>query len=1229
MVFESSMAFKNASLRSKIMVAKSEELETKEYEPINYDEYLQMIPSLEENKNMVKSYVLEDLYPQLVKNKCGQTDFCQTKMFEIVNHSLGYEQITSMPTILIIGGFHGTENTGIRIITSMILLLQKMYTSIRDWYNMLNTVRILAIPVINMQGFYNQVDYEERKIDGKKFFPNPKIDYNLQTNQSCFVSLSAQFLAMIHEDNIIYGSLLFNGSSFDIDYPRLKDIFPTYQENSDDFIYQDVAKVMTNLFNKHKPDNAPKMTLDSSTGQTNNYKNVNGTYYQEWAYASSSYKNYVSKSCIPKGSVFAQHYENPGENTLRSFVINISINTKDVKRTEKTKKLVMKNYDLGNELYVINPNHKKAKSGLVSAGIILINQFTKIMKPFSLVSNVTLAPKDENEYFKNDFNFDFVIKGCLTLTKISIIDKPPTEQKQRSFIFNSETIFKNEIKTRAIYKKNDFLNSYKPLSFRYSINCNQHFAQYVSEYEEPTSLFGKAQTNSDLHIQNNEWTLKSTKLDKGSLKNLILNKIDEMLIQTKFAGASVVFYQMDLPIQVGTFFPFNLKYDRNSGIVDFDLNISEIPSMERMIKNADHTVEFGTSNSVRNAQNNAKFVEIMNLLRNIFENNIKLYIYNSYNDFIKSEIHLKNLHRFRDSHVAYKQNLSQRNSRFKNKSDKDRISSNSKNYGKQVQDDNILKIKNDQNLDSINNSKNIQTPDAILVNPNKPKKNVYNPALDIDPNISNKLNPDQQNSLTAKQVELIQNGILSIDDGVIVNLKGIPVNTNGDPVMSEEQFQLNNANQLNSKYAESKMDRMSNAYTPPEQDLEKEYNLIEKELRQKTVNKLSTYVEHYFNVKGNGDDIQTYTKFDHLIYDFEDPTKQKSINAEQERMSKNKYYIQFDKKIDDYMLPSAYMDLLGRPVTIAFKFNNMEQVEQFDSKSKNLFKSLNDSLHSHLIQKINGMIIKIDEDITGLLDNHQNQKKDFPSDKEISQMKEKGDLLVMPQNGLMCTSVMPYLPVYSQNLPHLVYLIKNNKRIYHQQKHFYTLTIIPKIEDKSLSIVSFYIRNKVFAESYVLKHKNLEYVLKLSDRILQMDGILGSYSKEIKIYQGVFPTKSLKLTGVYLNIYPQGSDKSIFDCFTNSNYQGVDIKNLFMTSIAISEEQKMIKHLILTHEYQQTWSYFFISMITSPIFLTLVIGLFFFGLYLIIRSNISSNKTKEMVDPLQDVANHEDVIRTV
>jgi hypothetical protein len=276
---------------------------------------------------------------------------------------------------------------------------------------------------------------------------------------------------------------------------------------------------------------------------------------------------------------------------------------------------------------------------------------------------------------------------------------------------------------------------------------------------------------------------------------------------------------------------------------------------------------------------------------------------------------------------------------------------------------------------------------------------------------------------------------------------------------------------------------------------------------------------------------------------------------------------------------------------------------------------------------MNGMIVRIDKDITGLLD--EKEKKPFPSPGEISDMKDNSQLFFMPPNGLMCSSVMPYLPVHSENLPHSVDLIKNNRNIYVQQKNFYTITIIPKYEEPSKSIITFYIRNKNLADTYTLKYKSFEYVLKPTKKILQMDGEIGNFSKDIKIYQGIFPTKEMKLTGLFLTIYSGITKKPIFDCFSSSNYQGVDVKNLFLASIAISEEQRMYKNLILEHEYHQTWSYFFISLFTHPIFLIIMVGLLCFGIFVIIKKNIKSDETKEMLDPLEDVGNHKDVIREV
>ena len=1052
-------------IRDIIKEAKSSILDVEEYKHLYYKEYVELIPSLGENKNLVKTFVLEEEYPFLTPNICDEGETCKTMMFEIVNQSLGRTKIKSMPTILVMAGFDGTENTGIRVITSMILLLQKMYTSIRDWYNLINTVRILAIPVINMQGFYNQVEFEQRTVNGKTVYPNPKIDFNLQTNQPCFLSLSAQFLSMIHQDNLIYGALLLAGSDFEIDYPRLKDIFPSYQENADDRIYEDVAKMMTKFYSDHRPDGTPEAVFDPNKERASFYSRDSGTYYQEWAYASSKNKKYVTKSCMAKTGEFAKKYLPPTENTHRTFVIGIGLNAVDKAASKQKNEPVMRDFALGNELYVINPTHPDAKKGLVSMGILFLNQFTKVMRPFSMMSDLVLKPRSEDDYFTSDLIFDIGVKGCLRVSDVSVTKLEPSSQEIVKVEKSSTTIVKRNFLVNVVYRGTKALQMNQPLDFEYTVNCNHHFADYQAKFGEPHSLFGLSQVNSDFYLEHNKWHLTSTNLESNTLRNLILNKVDKMLIFTKIPGMSLVFYQTVLPIQVGPFFPFNLTFDRSSGLVDFELNPQEIPPLDKPLSRRDFSTEFGTSTSITNAQNNSKLIRTMNDLLKVTDKKFRLFIYNNYIDFIRSEIKLENLSRF--------------------EVDKDHTGHNH------------------------------------------------------------------------------SHGLASDN-----------------------------------------------------------YERIQKEHDNLIYAKLTREVEHYFKVGG---DSGTPQLTNDAVLDINDSSKSIDDKGKLANKLKQIYFAEFDKEIDDYMLPSAYLDLLGRPVTISFRFIP-EATTEDDSTKKSLFNQLKAKIYERMIEKLNGMVVIRDKQITGTLD--QDSKIPFPKASEVIEMRANQSVFI-PYNGLVCSTVMPYLPVQTHNLPGSISQFLHKKKIYAKQKIFYGLTIVPRADDLANSTISLYVRSKKKVDSYVLYNKNDQFVLKPTKRIIQMDGDMGKYAKEIQIFQGVFPTNEVKLTGKFVVIFEKDVSEPVFDCFMSANYQDVNIKSLFTYSIAISEEQKMIKRILERFEEENTLSYFILSIFRNPIFLIFLGALFCFLLYLIVKSNVKADNSNDFIDPLNNIKHDEEVVRQI
>ena len=1085
-------------IRKLIKEAKSDVLDVQEYTHLNYQEYIDMIPALEENKNLVRSVVLEEEYPFLTPNICHEGRPCRTKMFEIVDQSLGRTKIKSMPTILVLAGFDGAENTGICVVTSMIQLLQKMYTSIRDWYNLINTVRILAIPAINMQGFYHQVEFEQRTVNGKTVFPNPKMDFNLQTNQPCFLSLSAQFLSMIHQDNLIYGALLFTGSDFQVDYPRLREIFPSYQENADDRIYEDVAELMSKFFEKHKPDNVPAEAQDESQKPASHYFSDSGTYYQEWAYASSEHKKYVTKSCMSKTGNFADKYLPPTENTHRTFVIGMGLNVVDKTASEGKDEPVMRDISLGNELYVVNPSHPNAKKGMVSLGILFLNQFTKVLRPFAIVSDIFKKPHDDNEFFTSDFFFDIGVKGCLRVSEVSVTEPKPTRQELVKVDESSMTVVKKNFLINMVYRGIDSLPMSTPVHFDYTVDCNHHFAGYQEQFGEPDSLFGRSQLNADFYLQHNKWSIYSTNLDSNTLRNLILQKVDKMLIFTKMSGISLVFYQTVLPIQVGPFFPLNLNFDRSSGLVDFELNPQEIPPPSRPIPKRDYSTEFGSSTSITNARNNPKLIRTMNDLLKVTDNKFHLFIYNNYIDFIRSEIKLENLARFELPDTKGRAPPSP--------------SQSPANYEK------ILK-KNDQRVYA-ELTRQIEHYFKISATPES--------TCEVAPEAKGSANTATDKGKPANQVDTVNT-----------------VNT------AKTANTVNTANTTN----------QANRAKPPSQ-----------------------------------------------------PYLPKQI-----------YFAEFDKEVNDYMLPSAYLDLLGRPVTISFQFASEEPSEK-DATKKSLMGRLKDDLQSQhqTREKLNGMIVIRDRLITGTLD--RGALTPFPKASEVIEMKANQSVFI-PHNGLVCSTVMPYLPVLTQNLFGLLSETLHKKKIFPKQKVFYGLTVVPQADDLSQSAITLYVRSKKKVKSYRMYNKNRQFVLRPTDRIIQMNGDMGRYTKEVQIFQGVFPTSELKLTGKFVVVFEKNAEEPVFDCFLSANYQDISMKSLFTYSVAISEEQRMIKKILERIEEEKTWSHVILSIFKNPVFLIILGSSFCVLLYLIIKSNIKSGQHNQLIGPLADIKHNEEVVR--
>ena len=1060
-------------LRKTILESKISVLNKELFTDINYEEYKNMIPELSKDANLVKSYVLEEMYPFLDANYCDEESECKTMMFEIVNHNLGSVAIKKLPTILLIGGFYGNETAGIRMITSMIKIVSKMYMVKRDWYSMLNSVRVLAIPAINMQGFYNEINYESRLIGGKTLLIDPKNDFDLQTNRPCFRSLSAQFLAMIHQDNLIFSSLVLSGSDFEVDYPRMSEVFTSHQTNLDDKIYEDMAGYLVNFFNNVKADETPKLKIEPEEELKGTLRRNSGSCYHEWAYASSKRKKSISKTCLLKTTKFAKKYSGPGENTHRSFVMELNINHKSfVKGPDNEEKLETRDIPFGNELYTILPEHSEAKRGLISTGIIMIGQYLKLIRPEVHIRNTNMNPLDENHFYRTIMQFDFNVKGCMKLGDISIVSEKPTEQKMVNIEKYNQPLEIYDVTIEAMFEKSESLSKSKQLNFEFNIQCNQHFFELKEKYGEPQSLFLLSIIRDDFYVDYNQYSISSLNINKLVLNNVVLDNLKNKIIYSRNPGRANVFYKTNFLFQIGTYFPFTLFYNFKSGKVDFKLNKSEQPPANFKPETENYLIESGNSMRISDPDNSTM---IMNLLKILYKDHqeFKMDIFNDVSDFLKKTIKIKSTHLYLDEEES---------------------------------DD-------DHNHDN-------------------------------DPESDHDHNHDHDHGKFSQKH------------------------------INEEKA-----------YIYSQLNRFVENFFKIRRET---YSLLESDSKEEFLN-------HNKNSRFN-------SKIDILKNDETD------------------YFFSLNQKIEDFILPAAFVDLLGRPATVTFLFSP-EKLKASEQISISSMATLQKKLINNEKLKLNGLIIMKDDVLTGNLE--ENTKKPFPSPGNVSDLPVE-NFIKIPVNGLSCTSIFPFIAIDSADLPHSIfYGLKNNKSSV-KTSDFYGLTIIPKIGNDDQAVVTLYVRSKSKQSKYFLHNKKKKFLLKKTNKLMQVQGNLGKYGSEIVIYQDTFPLQELKMSGMYAMVFDEFEENTVFDCFMGGNFKNFDIKEVFTYSVSLNDERKTIKNIINLMREKKKWPYFFKMIFKNPLFWIplIILACVFFYFKIIDQQekeiDIDSVNDKELNEPLEN-----------
>ena len=605
------------------------ELSTESFKEFNYDDYIEAQKTLIRRTSLVTEHYLEELFPDLEPSFCGG-DVCNTPVYEIVNSAAGVQEIVKMPTILLIGGIHGMETLGISLLINLIRMAQKFYTKSNVWFRILNNVRLLVIPAIDMRTLY-YTQYPELKM-ADFIYVDPFQDFSFYPKKDCFQSFVSQAIYKIYNENLIYSTLVFTKKNFEIRGPRVSEVSGTTMVIPDRLYNDMVRKELMDIYNNHVTEESIKLKNIDKQINIDTTK-VYGTFL-EWSFGASENSNLATNQCIKNKPKFISMYKVANENSNRAFTIEVGFDRNEIQGNVED--------HLGNELAMIYPKHPQAKNGIISKGLHLIRQFIETSRPFASLMKIEghfqeSESIDQEKFFVNLF---FEIKGCNEYSGHTIFDTNLNELVTMDInAFQSKALYntKNtQLSLKVILDHSKDIDTSKPMDFGINFECMENAREKLKVAGEYQSHLLRSQLIPEYNVSSNGQVIPEINLEQYQVKNVIFDEMEEQLIYECSHTNSTIYYMDTLMINLGGFFPLMLNYNKEAKEATLELVKHNIDEEVKMPPKPSHLIETGIVNKQRQYYSNLKLLETLHSLRMGWD--IKLSVFNTYMRFICSSM---------------------------------------------------------------------------------------------------------------------------------------------------------------------------------------------------------------------------------------------------------------------------------------------------------------------------------------------------------------------------------------------------------------------------------------------------------------------------------------------------------------------------------------------------------------------------------------------------------------
>jgi hypothetical protein len=507
-----------------------------DYKFIYYADFMKLVDKLQ-------AHPLYDRYMRITEGfshyninptpYCGN-ESCKNPIIEIADFTKGPEFVNSLPVVLLVAGFHGDEVVGTNSLYRMIELFCDNFFKQKLWSNLIGNVRIMMLPMANVNGFYHQKREETVLLNenSTEFDPNRDFPYDPDKKQGCFETSTAELLDAIFRDNIIVGCLTFHGGANSITYPWGNIPHLNRAESGDQVAFDAVANVLTQVAGGNT--NFEIKPYEIGTLEEVVYVVHGG--FEDWGYGASFDTKYIDKKCSKRENrKFGLVSDNLSYNDIsnRAFLYLVEAGPEKIPNQEH----------LGNKLPLESDDYSKGIWGHVPRNINLSTRFSQVIGPFSSV--------DKIKYEEGHLLVDLLIYGCRTIDHISSNDLN-LEEKSREYD-ERRNIWKMSLKSKLSP------GLHKQVSLE--ISCDQNWAKPTHD-QLPQSHLVRRRTDPNYSVDYKQFKLRSNKNLIIGLKNLRTNLLDSVLFNYEGKSQYSLIYNPILKSSRD----FSLNKNKNEGV---------------------------------------------------------------------------------------------------------------------------------------------------------------------------------------------------------------------------------------------------------------------------------------------------------------------------------------------------------------------------------------------------------------------------------------------------------------------------------------------------------------------------------------------------------------------------------------------------------------------------------------------------------------------------------------